>query len=362
MAALSIFSRFKGLFSDLLHRISYLSLYSRIVLGNALIIIIGAVGGTLLTRKLSGEAASFWLIVLFSAVGTAMSIILNNWIVRRSLRPLNELHHLVLRIAAGQIPITTHPYQDLGPDFHQLCTSLHQIVGQLEERNRQLRALSERALKVQEEERKRIARSLHDDTGQSLSSLLILLDRLEPLLPVQPNELQQHLVRARELASNTLAELRKIIFDLRPTILDDLGLVPAIRWYARTYLEAENIQVKLFMPEDDPGLPHEIATTLFRISQEAMHNVLRHASARAMKITLCVSTDEVCLQVIDDGLGFDVNELYKEGHQPYKLGLLGIKERAELVGGRVMVETAPGRGVLLQVCLPLPPTTGEFHG
>ena len=343
----------QGVFAKLGRRLSYLSLYLRIVFGNSIIIVIGAVGGTLLTRKLSGEAASFWLVVFFTLAGMAMIILLNNWIVKRSLQPLNELHHLVERVAAGQTPINTHQYEELGPDFHQLSSALNAIVRQLEERNQQLSALSNRAIQSQEEERMRIARSLHDDTGQSLSSLIILLDRLESRMPDQPADLKQQLAAARQLASGTLAELRKIIFDLRPTILDDLGLVPAIRWYARTYLEPEGVQVRLYLPEEELELPVECSTTLFRICQEAMSNILRHASAKTVMITLCLDNTEVCLQVIDDGKGFEMKEISEQGPYPQKLGLLGIKERAELVGGRVIIETTPKHGVRLQVCLPL---------
>jgi two-component system, NarL family, sensor histidine kinase UhpB len=344
----------QGIFSKLARRFSYLSLYPRIVIGNSIIIVIGAIGGTLLTRKLSGEAASLWLVIFFSLVGVAMIILLNNWIVKKSLQPLNELHSLVDRVAAGQTPINTRQYEQLGPDFYQLSSALNAIVRQLEERNQQLSALSNRAIKSQEEERIRIAHSLHDDTGQSLSSLIILLDRIERRMPDKPADLKQQLAAARQMASSTLAELRKIIFDLRPTILDDLGLVSAIRWYARTYLEPEGVQVRLFMPDEELELPFECSTTLFRICQEAMSNILRHASARMVMITLCVDNTEVCLQVVDDGQGFDMKELSEQGPHPQKLGLLGIKERAELVGGRVIIETAPKSGVRLQVCLPVP--------
>lgn len=344
----------RGVISKLARRFSYLSLYPRIVLGNSMIIVLGAVGGTLLTRKLSGEAASLWLVIFFSLVGVAMTILLNTWIVKKSLQPLNDLHRLVERVAAGQTSINTHAYEQLGPDFHQFTRALNAIVQQLEERTQQLSALSNRAIKSQEEERIRIARSLHDDTGQSLSSLIILLDRIENRAPDQPAELKQQLAAARQLASSTLAELRKIIYDLRPTILDDLGLVPAIRWYARTYLEPEGVQVRLFLPEEELDLPVECSTTLFRICQEAMSNILRHAGAKTAMITLCRDRTEVCLQVIDDGQGFDMQELADQGPYPQKLGLLGIKERAELVGGRISIETAPKHGVRLQVCLPVP--------
>ncbi|OGN75346.1 MAG: hypothetical protein A2X25_01335 [Chloroflexi bacterium GWB2_49_20] len=239
-------------------------------------------------------------------------------------------------------------------DTVSLASALHSLVSQLEERNQELHALSGRAIYAQEEERKNIARSLHDDTGQALTMLIISLDQLEAHLPAQHGDLIQDVQAARQLAANALAELRRIVFGLRPAILDDLGLVSAIRWYARSNLEAAGIHIDVDAPEPMPELPPQISITLFRISQEAVNNILRHAAARSVHIHISLEAQSICLDVIDDGRGFDMQAVSDEALQSHHLGLLGLRERAELLGGEILLDSTPGRGTCLQVCLPIP--------
>lgn len=336
-------------------RILCLSIFQRIAIGNSIIIIIGAIGGTLLTRHLAGKAADLWLIILFASLGITLSLLTNFWIIKTGLRPLHELRGWADRVQAGLADLDTPLLQDTDPDVRQLAAALKSMVNQLEERNLQLRALSERAINAQEEERKRIARSLHDDTGQALSTLIIGLERLEPRLPADQPDLRDRLESARRLATSTLENLRKVIYGLRPTILDDLGLVPAIRWYARSTLEGAGIRVELRAPDEPLRLSSQLTTTLFRITQEAIHNVARHARARSVVISLSQTGEQICLLVEDDGRGFDVARISGQALRLQRLGLLGIQERAELVGGEVTVESAPGRGTRVRVSVPQPP-------
>ena len=215
-----------------------LSIFQRIAIGNSIIIVIGAVAGTLITRHLAIEAADLGLIALFATIGILLSLAINSWLISRALRPLRELRQMVDEIQTVKPVDSKLLLQKSDPDICQLSAALDALVSQLEKRNRQLRALSEQVINAQEEERKRIALSLHDDTGQALSMLIINLERLENRLPDDRLELQKKLAASRQLASHALQELMKIVRDLRPTILDNLGLVPAIRWYARSNLEA----------------------------------------------------------------------------------------------------------------------------
>ena len=203
----------------------------------------------------------------------------------------------MLTWTSSHLKILTRIYTSSPKQFNSLIT-------QLEASNQQLRILSEQAINAQEEERKRIARSLHDDTGQSLSTLLINLERLEKHIPADNNELVTRLSSIRQMAANSLDGLRSIIYDLRPAILDDLGLLPAIRWYARTNLEEAGIQAELNFPDELPSLPPRLTTTLFRIAQEGVNNIIRHSQARTAVITLGVGENEVYLQIKDDGHGF----------------------------------------------------------
>jgi two-component system, NarL family, sensor histidine kinase UhpB len=334
-------------------RLPYLSIFHRIVIGNSIIIVAGAIGGTLLTRLLTDKAADLSLIAGFALIGTTISVLVNSWIIRSALRPLKDLRSLVDQIHMGSSRLEIESLQRSDPDIGELALVLHGLLLQLEERNNQLRALSERAITAQEDERKSIARSLHDDTGQALSMLIINLERLENRLPMEDAELRSKLESSRILASGILKELRKIIYDLRPTILDDLGLVPAIRWYARSVLEANDIQVRLSLPEEAFKLSGHLSTTLFRIAQEAINNIMRHANARVAEISLVVDQERVILKVGDDGQGFNPEHAAGQAVPLQHLGLLGIQERAALVGGEVEVESVPGKGTRLQICVPL---------
>ena len=345
-----------GLIASLQMRLSRLSLFRRIVIGNAIIIVFGAVIGTLITRHLAQQAADWWLISLFAAGGIALSLFINFWIVGAALNPLRDLGRLAKRLQSGD---PTVELKNPDPYTTRMAETLRSLFLQLEERNRELEALSERAIDAQEEERRAIAQSLHDDTGQALSMLIIHLDRIDERIQPGQKELKKQVVDARELASNSLTELRRILSGLRPAILDDLGLVPAIRWYARTNLEKIGVNVVVKAPGTPLTLSPAITTTLFRIVQEAVNNIVRHAGASSVTVVLQLSEGIVQLRVEDDGRGFDPNHASRDAVELQRLGLLGIRERAELLGGKIQIESAPEKGTRLQVSIPLGGTGGE---
>jgi two-component system sensor histidine kinase UhpB len=349
-----------GTLKGLWKKLGRVSLFTRIAVGNALVISAGAVGGTLLTRHYS-HVLDGWLIGLFAAIGISLSLLVNFLILEAALRPLRELRkqaEAASRPGSGSLKFERLKNPDA--DTVSLAAALRSLVRQLEERNQELHALSGRAINAQEEERKSIARSLHDDTGQALTMLIISLDRLEGHLAIGQDDLKRDVQAARLLASNALTELRRIVFGLRPTILDDLGLVSAIRWYARSSLEPAGVQFEVESPpEPMPGLPPETSITLFRIAQEAVNNILRHAAASSVNIRIELQEASICLEVKDDGRGFNLQTASDEALSSHHLGLLGLRERAELLGGEVSLESSPGRGTRLQVCLPLSGTIGD---
>jgi len=343
-----------GTFKRLQARLSGIPLYSRIAIGNSIVIVVGAVGGTLLIRHFTEQGMELLSILLFALAGMAVSVLLNVWIVRAALRPLLELRRFVDSFESGLACDQSITLSNPDPDTSQLAASLGSLISQLEAGNRQLRQISERAIHAQEAERKRIALSLHDDTGQALTTLIINLERLEGQIDEQDPATKSRLGEARLLAQDTLNELRKIIHGLRPTILDDLGLAPAIRWYARSNLEAAGIQAEVHVPEEPLALPPELNTALFRIAQEAINNVVRHSGAARAEISLCLHDGEIQLCVEDDGRGFNAAGDQGEAIRLQHWGLVGIQERVELVGGCFDLASEPGRGVLLQVSVPLP--------
>ena len=346
----------RGLFSSLHRRLSSLPIFNRLLLGNSIVIVGGAIAGTLLTRHLAGLPieTDVWLILLFAFLGILLSLVVNYWIVKTTLRPLHELSEMVDRVEAGRADADVRLTVATDPDISRLAAAIGSMLDRLGGRALQLRALSERAINAQEDERKRIARQLHDDTAQSLSALIINLERLESAVAAEaPNNLQSRLAVTRQLATRTLEDLRKVIYGLHPTLLDDLGLVPAIRWYARSNLEEIGVQVRFDMLDETTRLSSQLETLLFRIAQEAINNIVHHADAKSVIISLRRDDGNICLRVEDDGRGFDVAKITGQALRLRRLGLLGIQERADLVGGEVTVDSAPGRGTRLQVRMPL---------
>ncbi len=314
-----------------------LPILNQLLIGNSMVIIVGAIGGTLLTRYLSylPTEANVWLILFFATLGISLSLLVNFWIVKTALRPLRELRELVDRVQAEPIERERLP-EIIDPDLSHLAAAINSMLDRLDERTLQMRALTERAINAHEEERRRIARQLHDDTAQSLSMLIINLERLDGIIPPDQPDVRTRLATARELATRTLKDLRQTAYDLRPTMLDDLGLVPAIRWYARSRLEGAGVQVRLDIANEATNrLPPQLTTTLYRIAQEAMTNIVRHAAATTATIQLARENNHICLRIEDDGCGFDVAQTPRQAVRLQHFGLLGIRERAELVGGSV---------------------------
>jgi signal transduction histidine kinase len=212
--------------------------------------------------------------------------------------------------------------------------------------------LLEKTITAQEEERKRIARELHDDFAQTLTALTIGLETALQTLPPEIAPLREQLARVQDLTTTTLGQTHRWIQDLRPRMLDDLGLVPAIRWYAETRLEAIGVQVQLEVSRFKGRLSPELETTLFRVIQEAINNVAKHAQARHVRIRLEFADARVLAEVEDDGVGFDPQAFLAVHEGTRGIGLLGMRERVTLVGGLLTVDSRPGRGTHIRIEVP----------
>ncbi len=210
-----------------------------------------------------------------------------------------------------------------------------------------------RAIRAQEDERQRIARELHDATGQSLNALVFGLNAVNAALAKEPESAPELIERLKISASDTVKELQTIIYDLRPSLLDDLGLIPALRWYAQERLEPQGVQVNLSVSGDAQRLPAELETALFRIGQEAITNISRHADAHQVHLAVQFAPEQIQIMVCDDGIGFVLPDALNRHGQRQGLGLLGMQERAALLGGQMRVESKPGGGACLTAVLPL---------
>ncbi|WP_175950291.1 PAS domain-containing sensor histidine kinase [Burkholderia sp. BCC0405] len=225
----------------------------------------------------------------------------------------------------------------------------------LKQSREELRELSANLQNVREEEKTRIARELHDDLGQQLTALKMDLSVVERQLRVpgrtQPDEgLQSHLQGMRRLIDATVASVRRIAADLRPVMLDDLGLVPAIEWLANDFTNRYGIDVERHIETGGLTFTSAGATTLFRIVQEALTNVARHADATRVALRLDVEDGFCVLRVADNGRGSAPGGL---AHEDKSFGLIGIRERAHMLGGTVTIDTALARGFSITVAFPL---------
>ncbi|MDO8491305.1 MAG: GAF domain-containing protein [Dehalococcoidia bacterium] len=213
--------------------------------------------------------------------------------------------------------------------------------------------LLERVISVQEDERRRIARELHDDSAQTLTALTMQLESIESSLPSGMTEVKRKLAKQRALTVQALEDIRRLMADLRPTALDDLGLLPAIRWYASERLQEKGVKVIVDSPGAKSRLPTRLETALFRVVQEAVNNIAKHAKCSNARITLRMDESMVRLTVEDDGKGFDVQGVLGSRGAKAGVGLLGMRERVLLFGGTINIKSAPGEGCKIIVEVPL---------
>jgi len=244
---------------------------------------------------------------------------------------------------------------DLAGEAHILGVSMDITERKRAERElrasrEQLQALSRRLLAVQESERGSIARELHDEIGQALTAVKLNLQAIGRVAP--DPRVAAHVAEGVAVLDAAVEGARDLALDLRPSLLDDLGLIAAVRWYTTRLAERAGLQATFEADQLERRAPKEIETACFRVAQEALTNVARHARARAVRVELRRADPELVLVVTDDGVGF-VPETVRGDAAPLRhLGLIGMEERVSLVGGRLAIESAPARGTTVRVWFP----------
>jgi signal transduction histidine kinase len=221
----------------------------------------------------------------------------------------------------------------------------------LEETKERLQSLSRRLLETQEMERRHIARELHDEIGQALTAMKINLQALQR--SAEPGLAVTRLLDSINIVDRTLRQVRNLSLDLRPSMLDDFGLCAALRWYADQQAQRAGLQVQFVAPALEGRLEPTLETACFRVAQEALTNIVRHAQASSVRVELGEEAGHLHLMVRDDGAGFDPGSIRRELDGDTSLGVLGMKERASLMGGRVEFISAPGRGTEVHGWFPI---------
>ena len=334
--------------SPILRRLLSIPIFYKVLFANSIIIFFGATGGTWLATHLNTSPfATPMSLIIFVALGWLISIALNVVVLQIAFRPLTELGKVMQRVQLGERSLRA-PLTGIDSQADQLASTFNMVLEALDDASRQR---ASQIINAQEQERQRIARELHDETSQVLTSLMISLAVLEE--SIESPEARERIADTRALAHSTLRAIRSLSIDLRPSALDDLGLLPALRWYVKEYQKKCSIEVDFRSSGLKERLPAEMETALYRIVQECLTNTARHANAHKVHVTLKETKSAVKATIKDDGHGFDYEALLKNPGQERGLGLAGMQERAVLLDGTLNISSAPGKGTTVEVTIPL---------
>jgi len=314
------------------------SLIGQVVAANVVLVTLtlvaaGLVGG------LDHSSDDRWQLLVLALV-IVLTFCVNVWMLQRRFAPLEHLIDRIERIDPSERS-TFELAGDPVAEIDRLAQSFRRLLQGVDDERRRSGKL---VLRAQEEERRRVARDLHDEVNQSLTAILL---RLEALAQDTPAERLEEVVELKRLATQAMDELLNLARQLRPTALDDHGLLPAIEAQVRGLEERSGIQARLEISGDPAFLDEEKQTVIYRVAQEALANAGRHAHARTVALALDVAGEAAELRIRDDGVGFDPVVSRGDG-----LGLDGMVERARLVGGELDLRSSPGAGTELTLRVP----------
>ena len=226
------------------------------------------------------------------------------------------------------------------------------LLEQSEQMQEQLRHLTRQLLLAQEEERKKISRELHDEIAQTLTGINVRLATLKTAATHNTRGLQNKISSAQRMVEKSVDIVHRFARELRPTVLDDLGLIPALHSFVKSFSKQTRVHVRLTIFAGVEKLDNARRTILYRVAQEALTNVARHAQASVVDLSIDKLRDRICMKIKDDGRSFQVNHIL-QAKKNKRLGLLGMRERVEMVGGNLRVESAPGQGTTIHAEIPL---------
>ncbi len=317
-----------------------------------MIVVTGAIAGSAVTLAVAdnmGPAGRIELIVLFASLGTLVSVSVNFAALKAAFSPLVQLERTVDEVRTGNLSARARRNPHADAHIDKLTETLNEMLDSMEHYRGRLQAMSAEVLMAQEEERKRIARDLHDSTGQLLTGLLL---GLKPLESFDDEQVRRTATDLLDITSKTLEEVRRTAMELRPPALDDLGLVAALEGYISDYSSTTAIETR-FTHEGVPGrLPADVELALYRVVQEALTNAAIHAKAAKVQVLIRKRGTKVEAVVEDDGEGFDVGAVLQSGDRG--LGLFGMRERISLLGGSLRIKSSSGTRVSADI--PLEPS------
>jgi signal transduction histidine kinase len=278
------------------------------------------------------------------------------------LRQVNSLVSVTQRLSAGDLSARAgwapgqgelgqlaHAFDDMAATLERREQEQKWAEAQIRQQERIRANLLHQLIGAQEDERMRISRELHDETSQSLTALLVGLDTINIAARSDIARIEGHVRDLKFIAEDMLGNIHRLIADLRPSLLDDLGLVAAIEWYGEQRLKPHGVSFRLLEHTLTERLPPPVEIVLFRIVQEGLTNIVRHARANSVSVRLLQQQEDVTLEICDDGVGFDPQSLEAPESDGRGLGLRGMRERAMILGGSLEIDSHVGRGTTVRI-------------
>jgi signal transduction histidine kinase len=324
-----------------------LPLFYKLLIANAVIVFVAAVGTAVPVARASQNGTPWGLILAASLAAVAVSMVVNGLVVRVALTPLSRLEDTARQVQQGNHDARAPASVVADRDLAELVETFNEMLDSLGTYRGRLREVAVRALEAGETERKRISRELHDGIAQTLAALLLQLRLARDV--TDPEVREELLAETADQLAAAIDELRAIAHGLRPPALDMLGLVAAVESHARVVSEATGLRVEVQASRIDGLLSPEAELALYRLLQEALSNVTKHAEADVAVVRIEPGAGTVVATVTDNGHGFVMADaLAKPG-----LGLFGMHERASYAGGRVRIESEPGHGTTVRIEFPV---------
>lgn len=302
-----------------------------------------------------------WWIGTVIVTAILANFAVNRWVLRRLAGLAEAMERIGKKGLSAKLPEA--PRDEIG----RLSAAFNTMAQQVRRRDQENSALSaalkeraeergkllERLISAQEEERKRVARELHDELGQSLGSTSFSIELAQRAIANKGKDASSHLEQARDLIADATDRMYQLIYGLRPSVLDDLGLVAALRSHVKQLFEPLEIEYQIDASQLGDRMDPIVETALFRIHQEALTNIMRHAKAEHVQLRLSREDGVIVAEIEDDGIGFDP-ESFREGSRGGRgYGLLGMRERAVLLGGEIQIDSRPGKGTRVKVRIPV---------
>lgn len=328
-------------------------LFYRVLFANVAIVVFGAVVGTYVTATtlLDRDLPSrFDLMLLFGAIGVVLSAVVNYVVLRAAFEPLDSLERLGEAVRSGDLSARASSTGFTEPQLTRLVDTFNATLDELEHNQRRLRELVTQVIEAQEGERRRIARELHDDTAQILFAQLLNITALKDS-PI--SEVKAVAARLEPMTVDAIEGVRRLALELRPPALDDLGVREAIGDLTQRLAENSGIRVDFDDRLSRERLSPEIELVLYRVAQEALTNVIKHARATSVVVLLVREPGSVVLEIEDNGRGFDPELVTRRDERGLGLGLFGMEERAALVGGTLLFSGLQPQGTSVHLAIPL---------